>query len=213
MQTARNNWKYWIPLAVAVVIVAVIAYFLLSRVSFGSKLPNEGPAPAFSMYDLKGNEVSLENTAGKVRLVYFYFAHCPDVCSPTNYMLYEVQEGLKKAGVFGDGALIMSITFDPERDTTEHLLEYSASMQADLEGWYFLRHDDVDMVREVSRQYGVEVIPSGEGDFIHANIYTLIDGNGNIRKTYSPNVPLLFSPETRDDFIAEIIEDMVSLAK
>ncbi len=203
----------WFPLAAAVIIVAMIAFFLLSRMNDGSKLPIEGDAPAFSLQNTEGETITLDNTAGKTRLIYFFFAHCPDVCLPTNNMLSMVQEGLKKEGLFGDKALLMSVTFDPERDTAEYLKEYMGKMNADPTGWHYLRSDDVDYVRGVAESYDVTVIPSGE-DFIHANLYTLIDGNGKIRKVYSPNEVILgLSDRTIPEFVDEIVSDMAALSK
>ncbi|MFD2505845.1 SCO family protein [Paenibacillus septentrionalis] len=43
------------------------------------------PAPSFALTDVDGNAVSLESTNGKARIVYFYFASCPDVCPPTTF--------------------------------------------------------------------------------------------------------------------------------
>lgn len=201
--------KRWIPLVAAVVIIAVIAIFLIVRMNDDSDLPT---APAFSLQNTEGETVSLDNTSGKARLVYFYFAHCPDVCLPTNHLLSTVQDGLKEAGVFGDKAQLMSITFDPERDTTEYLQQYMAGMDADPTGWHFLRDDDVEAIRSLAEEYKVTVIPDGDS-FIHANIYTLIDGKGKIVKQYYPNEVIVINPEKTQEFLDGIIADMVALAK
>jgi len=204
----------WFPLAAAILVVAIIAFFLLSRMN-EDKLPVEGDAPAFSLQNTEGETITLDNTAGKARLIYFFFAHCPDVCLPTNAMLSKVQEELKERGVFGDEAILMSVTFDPERDTADYLKEYMSNMNADATGWHYLRSDDVDYVRSVAESYGVTVIPVEDGtNFIHANLYTLVDGDGKIRKVYSPNVVFReSSPVPADELINEIVQDMVSLTK
>jgi len=203
MEVLRKNW---FPLAATVVIIAIIAFLLLSRMDKGSDLD-------FSLQNLSGETISLDNTKGKARLIYFYFAHCPDVCLPTNHLLYQVQEGLKEKGVFGEDALIMSITFDPVRDTVEYLKEYSNTMQADPSGWHFLRDDDVEAVRALAEAYGVTVIPDGDDNFIHANLYTLLDGKGEVYKTYSPNEVIVFDPSKREAFLDEIVQDMAALSR
>ncbi len=212
MDVIRKNW---LPLVIAVVVVAIIALVLLFMTNRDSGLPVVGDAPSFTLYNTEGEEVSLDNTQGKVRLIYFFFAHCPDVCLPTNHMLSSVQDGLKEAGVFGDEALILSVTFDPERDTAEYLREYMSTMNADTTGWHFLRDDDVEAVRDLALQYNVQVIPdtTQEGNFIHANLYTLIDKEGRIRKTYSPNEVIIINPENTGEFIEQIVNDMVALTK
>lgn len=97
-------------------------------------------APAFELTDLDGNKVTKESTNGKARLVYFYFANCPDVCPPTTFLLSQVQEGLEKEGILGTDAEMISITFDPERDTTEVIKAFAERNYAKLDqGWLFLR--------------------------------------------------------------------------
>lgn len=209
--------KVWLPLAIAVVVVAIIAVFLFSRMNSGSNLPVGDPVPAFSLQNLDGETVSLENTAGKARLIYFYFGHCPTVCFPTNHLLSQVQEGLKEKGVFGDKAQIISITFDPERDTVDFLREYSAGMNADYSGWHFLRDDDVEASRELAESYIGPITPVEEDgeviDIYHANIFFLVDGEGRERKQYSPNRVVVIDQSKTQEFIDEIVQDMVSLAR
>lgn len=209
--------KVWLPLAVAVVIVAVIAIFLIGRMNSGSNLPVGEPAKPFSLQNLDGETISLDNTAGKARLIYFYFGHCPSVCFPTNHLLSQVQEGLKEKGVFGDKAQIMSITFDPERDTVEFLREYSSGMRADYSGWHFLRDDDVEALRSLAESYIGPITPVEEDgeviDIYHANIFFLVDGEGRIRKEYSPNRVVVIDQSKTEEFIDEIVRDMVSLTR
>jgi protein SCO1/2 len=200
MDALRKNW---VPLVIALAVIAVVAVLLFWPGK--SKLD-------FKMQNLDGETVTLGNTSGKARLVYFYFGHCPDVCLGTNYLLSQVQEGLKEAGVFGNKTLLLSITFDPERDTTEYLKEYSSRMEADSSGWYFLRDDDVEKSRKLAEAYGVSIIPDGD-NFIHANLFTLLDGKGKVQKVYSPNEVLVINPDKREEFIEQIVQDMVSLVK
>ncbi|HEY0829397.1 MAG TPA: SCO family protein, partial [Bacilli bacterium] len=151
-----------------------------------------------------GEEVTLKNTDGKVRLVYFFFASCPDVCLPTTHMISKVQEGLKEEGVLGSEARIISITFDPVIDTTENLKAFAALNKADTKSWDFLRGDE-EYSKELAEKYKVQVIKDKEGDFLHSNRIVLIDGKRNIRKAYSGN-DLDLEYET-------ILQDMVALSK
>ncbi|QAY68198.1 SCO family protein [Paenibacillus protaetiae] len=103
-------------------------------------LPVVQAAPSFQLTDIDGNSVSLESTNGKARIVYFYFANCPDVCPPTTFLLSQVQEKLKKEGTLGKKAELISITFDPDRDTPDAIRAFAERNFADPEnGWEFLR--------------------------------------------------------------------------
>jgi len=58
----------------------------------------------------------------------------------------------------------------------------------------------------------VSIIPDGD-NFIHANLFTLLDGKGKVQKVYSPNEVLVINPDKREEFIEQIVQDMVSLVK
>ncbi|MDP5272542.1 SCO family protein [Chengkuizengella axinellae] len=151
-----------------------------SEVSFITE-ENTQKAPEFELENIDGNKVALEETDGKVRLAYFYFSTCVDVCPPTTYILSQVQDRLKEEGKFGNDTAIFSITFDPERDTRERLIEFSNGYNPDLSGWYFLRGEE-QYSRDLAKQYGVSVMELEGGDFGHTNFFTLIDKDGNIKK-------------------------------
>src|SRR5690554_1848627 len=121
---------------------AVIVLIIWQPTGSSSNLREFGAAPDFQLEDTEGNTVSLDNTMGKVRLVYFFFGNCPDVCPPTNAMLSKLQSELKARDIFASKAAIYSITFDPNNDTTERLITYSANFNVDTSGWSFLRGEE-----------------------------------------------------------------------
>ena len=43
----------------------------------------------------------LQDMNGKVRLVYFFYSFCPDVCLPTTFLISQVQDALKKKDLLG----------------------------------------------------------------------------------------------------------------
>ena len=93
----------------------------LFNVEHGICQPREIPEireiQSFSMENVDGRNISLADTQGKVRLFYFYFTSCPDVCPITTFTLSQVQDLLKEDGTFGDKASFVSISFDPKVDT------------------------------------------------------------------------------------------------
>ncbi len=146
-------------------------------------LPIEMAAPAFELEDIEGNKVSLESTAGKARIVYFYFANCPDVCPPTTYMLSEVQEKLREEKLLGTKIEMISITFDPERDTPDVIRNFAERTSVELnDGWHFLRGDEKESIK-LAQDFGVGVSKlEKEQTFAHFNVITLVDGDGQIRE-------------------------------
>lgn len=93
-------------------------------------------------------DVSLSDYAGKVVLIYFGYASCPDVC-PTSLAL--LGTGLKKLngeeiaqvqGIF--------ISVDPERDQGEKLQQYAQHFHPNFVGVT----GTIPELKKVARQYG-----------------------------------------------------------
>ncbi|PZM67070.1 SCO family protein [Paenibacillus dendritiformis] len=162
-------------------------------------------APDFSMQNVDGSTVTLADTNGKVRLFYFYFTNCPDVCPPTTYRLSEVQKLLQDRGMFGTDASIVSISFDPERDTLEEIKKWSEKYNADYSGWYFLRGKEED-VAKMMPEFGSSVFKDEDGNFTHLNVITLVDQDGNVRKYYNANDLETASPENIAKDVARLVK-------
>jgi protein SCO1 len=78
----------------------------------------------FALPDVNGQTKGVKDFAGKVLVVFFGFAQCPDVCPTT---LAEVAEAKKLLGPDGDKLQAVFITIDPERDTAQVLKAYMAN--------------------------------------------------------------------------------------
>lgn len=78
-------------------------------------------AQNFSLTDHNGKVRTLADFKGKVVVVFFGFAQCPDVCPTTMAELAEVKKLLGKDGERLQGIFI---TVDPERDTEQVLKAY-----------------------------------------------------------------------------------------
>jgi protein SCO1 len=81
-------------------------------------------ARELNLTDTEGRQRSLKDFAGKVVVVFFGFAQCPDVCPTT---MAEVAEAKKLLGAQGDKLQGVFVSIDPERDTPEVLKAYMAN--------------------------------------------------------------------------------------
>lgn len=178
--TSRN--KFLFPLIVLGICLVLAGYIFWSQ--YGSSKYPQGAD--FSYTDLNGETVTLKNTNGDVRLLYFFYSYCPDVCPPTTYLLSQAQEELKKDGLFGSKVQFLSVTIDPTRDTPERLKEFSAQFDADASGWKFLRGDEKETF-EIANKYQIAAMKDAEGNFGHANLIVLLDKKGKIRDWISAN--------------------------
>jgi protein SCO1 len=116
--------------------------FLLSAAALAA-CSAEAPKPAFKNIDITGAEYAkalslpdvdgktrtLDEFKGKVVVVFFGFAQCPDVCPTT---LAEIAEVRSKLGAAGAKVQPVFVTVDPERDTPAVLREYVKSFGGDV---------------------------------------------------------------------------------
>lgn len=193
--------KHSFKIAVITLLLVAGAYLFYSLVwSKGQPLPIEMKAPAFALDDIDGNELALAATEGKVKMVYFYFANCPDVCPPTTFLLSQLQDLLREDGSLGSRAELISITFDPERDTPEAIRNFATRNHADFDGWNFLRGEE-EATRALAESYKIVVTKNEKtGEFGHYNRIILVDKDNNIRKWFNGSDEML----TAEDMFKEM---------
>lgn len=200
-----NNKAFrWVVIVILLAMIGYLTYLLTAEPK--KQMDVMMPAADFSLENVDGRTVTLADTAGKAKIVYFYYSTCPDVCLPTTYTLSKIQDKLKEKDVFGTDVNLVSITFDPERDTKERLQEFAKLNNADLSGWYFLRGEDEATMAKLAEEYGVMVIKDKGGEtFTHSNWLLLVDGKGDIRNYYRGDDP--------DLDLDEIVSDLIQLSK
>jgi protein SCO1 len=86
-------------------------------------------ASKLDLPDIDGKPRTLTDFAGKVAIVFFGFAQCPDVCPAA---LAEIAEARQRLGADGAKVQPVFITVDPERDTPEVLKAYVGNFGADI---------------------------------------------------------------------------------
>lgn len=90
------------------------------------KAPQQAALPeldvSFELMDEHGNPVTSELYAGRLRLVFFGFASCPDICPAT---LQNVGIALNGLGPLADRVTVLFVSVDPKRDTPEVLRQYT----------------------------------------------------------------------------------------
>ncbi len=200
--------KHGFKLAVIVILIGMVAVFMyqstLQQRNIDERLSIIKKAPEFQLTNIQSQTVKMSELDGKVRLVYFFFSSCPDVCLPTTFFLSKIQDELQKQGLFGEDAMILSITVDPDRDKPEVLQKYADRFQADPSGWMFLRGNENE-TKELAEQYGVMAVKQKDGNFAHSNSILIVDQQGNVRNYYNA------SDETLEP--SYIVKDVVTLSK
>lgn len=74
-----------------------------------------------SLKDTNNQEIVLGKIPGKLKLVYFGFSHCPDMCPRA---LLDMSAAVQELGSLGKDLTPIFISVDPERDSPELLSKY-----------------------------------------------------------------------------------------
>ena len=75
----------------------------------------------FTLIDTSGKARTLADYRGKVVVLFFGYAQCPDVCPTT---LATLAQTMKTLGADASRVQVVFVTVDPERDTAELLSSY-----------------------------------------------------------------------------------------
>jgi protein SCO1 len=81
-------------------------------------------AQDFALPDVNGQTKTMADFKGKVVVLFFGFAQCPDVCPTT---MAEIAAVKKSLGKEGEKVTAVFVTVDPERDTPQVLKAYMES--------------------------------------------------------------------------------------
>ena len=152
--------------------------------------------PDFTLTDQVKQRVSLSSLAGKVLVVNFIYTRCalPQFCLRVSNNFGVLQKRFQKQ--LGKDVMLLTITFDPQRDTPEVLAEYASQWKADPKTWHFLTGPVAD-VRKVCALFGVEYFPD-EGLMNHSLRTAVIDRRGTLVASIEGNS---YSPEQLGDLV------------
>ncbi|WP_342760334.1 SCO family protein [Paenibacillus sp. PK3_47] len=202
VQTLKKYKWTWILLVLA---LGMAVYLVADSTAFGKeKLPVIGEVQDFSLENVDGEQITLADTQGKARLVYFFFTECPDVCPITTFMLSQTQDLLKQDGSFGKDVEFVSVSFDPENDTREAIKAFADRFQADYNGWYFLRGDQEQVRKLAADSFKVLIAGNNKDNFAHANLIGLVDRDNRLRGLYDAGDTENVTPE----FLADTVKDL-----
>ena len=140
--------------------------------------------PEFSFTDQDGNTFTRSKLEGKIYIANYFFTTCKSICIDMSQQLNRVQSRFKGHHDF----LIVSHTVDPENDSPEVLKEYAKRVYAEEHVWKFLTGDKKALYNHARKGYFIAADEEGDGgehDFIHSNLFVLVDKEGRIRGYYN----------------------------
>ncbi len=155
--------------------------------------------PEYHFTNQLGQAVSLSEFKGQAVAIDFIFTTCPfpTMCPRLSQNFSEAQKKLKELPNALTNWHLLTISFDPEKDTPAVLKDYAARFNYDPQHWSFLTGDLVE-ITAIAEQFGQTFWR--EGGSISHNVRTaVIDTNGKIQKIIPEN------KWTSDELVAEIL--------
>jgi protein SCO1/2 len=137
------------------------------------------PVPIALLEDSAGNEFSSSALRGRATLVGFVYTQCGTLCPRLSERFAELQEQIR-ARHRSEDVRLLSVSFDPERDTPERLDEYARHLAAEPGLWSFARMRDPRALREWLSVFGIVVIPDSRGGFEHNAALHVVDPGGRL---------------------------------
>jgi len=158
------------------------------------RLPVLSPAADGTAVAAGGEGVSLHSLfAGKIALLSFIYTQCSDArgCPMATRVLHEVEGAMGHEPALQQNLRLVSLSFDPRRDTPEVMAGYAGGSAARESGWQFLTSASPAELGAILDAYGQYVVPErnaqGEltGNFAHVLKVFLIDRQQRVRNIYS----------------------------
>jgi protein SCO1 len=170
-------------------------------------LPILGPEghtiPPFAFTSIDSIEISHRDVEGKIKIVDYFFTHCPTICPLLSSQLSRTQSILNKKSVSSENVMILSHSVDPNRDTPKRLSEYAEIIGADTSTWKFLTGNKDELYEQARFGYYLTAMQSdtAAGGFFHSDTFVLVDKLDRIRGYYDGT-----STYEVDEMISHVIQ-------
>src|SRR5256885_374944 len=151
-------------------------------------------APDGAVLDLDGHRQPLRHfTSGRITLLSFMYTSCSDPhgCPLAYQVLHTVRHRVATQPALRDRVRLVSLSFDPARDTPRAMKRYMAGVPPAAVEWAFLTTESpralVPLLDGFGQDVRVEVDGSGRsrGPLAHVLKVFLIDTRGTVREIYT----------------------------
>ncbi len=191
-----------LPLTALVTVAVLLTGCFSDDESWRSKdISGLMPELEFELIDTSGDTITADETDGEIRMVFFGFTSCPDVCPATLQKLSRAVKDMP--GELQQDTRIVFISVDPGRDTPERIESYVGFFSERAIGLT----GEEKALRELSKRYRTTFgydDPDEKGNYnvSHSGAVYVFDREGDAR--------LLFRPDLS---VEDIRADLVALAE
>lgn len=169
--------------------------------------PGQSVRP-FKFANQEGDTVTRKIMDGKIAVVEYFFTTCKGICPVMNENMAKVYQAFRNA----NDVIILSHTVDPKRDSVAALKSYSLRFDADPNHWVFLTGDKKELYDQARYSYLISAddstVTSIDEDFIHSNLFVLVDQFGRLRMHLDENGNPKAYDGTNETSVAQLIEDI-----
>jgi protein SCO1/2 len=152
------------------------------------------PAPDFTLTNQDGQSISLKDFRGRALAITFIYSECPlpDYCIRMSTNFSDLANQLKADAKSQKEIGLLSISFDPARDTPaklkSHGLGYMGKGATDLGVWQLAVGKDEE-VKKIADYFGLryEVDENDKTQFIHSLRTVIISPDGTVAKILPGN--------------------------
>jgi protein SCO1/2 len=135
--------------------------------------------PDVALETASGTRIDLAGFRGQWLLVDFIYTRCPTYCVALGGEFAQLQDRLTVP--LAQGKLqLLSISFDPERDTPQELAAYQQRFRTRGHGWLAARPVTADGLRQLERAFGITVIADTLGGYTHNAAIHTVDPRGRL---------------------------------
>jgi protein SCO1 len=142
-------------------------------------------APPITLPATDGTTFDIGASDGRLRLVYFGYIHCPDICPAT---LSNIAWVYGELGPEADRVQTVFVTVDPDRDSLPALADYLGSFSERFLGLRGERGDLLPILDAYGVYAGLDA-SSTSHEIEHSARLFLVDTQGTLRAHYPWDVP------------------------
>ena len=202
--------RFWRQRTKALPSISVLVMSMLLTGCFGNDEDWHGknisglmPELEFDLMNSQGEPVSGSDYDGRVRMLFFGFTSCPDVCPTALQKLNQVTSSL--APELQDEVLTLFVSVDPQRDTPERLANYVDFFGDNIVGLTGTEPQLRELAKRYRTTFGYdEPGPDGNYAVSHSSAIYVFDREGDPRLLMRSD---LSAEEIRHDLVALIQED------
>lgn len=127
---------------------------------------------------------------GRVAVMHFVYTGCRTLCSVQSAQTRALQREIEQQGL-SKRVHLVTVSFDPERDTLTVLEEYAGRFGAERALWSMWRPEAGLSLQSALLRLGIVVIPDPElpGEFIHNAAWLVVDSQARLRAIVPQEAP------------------------